>query len=136
MIYSLLLKKIALGFPLFLASYGSTPSPLLSDAMKATNKTENQTINKQVMNDEMKKATSAAAANKSTISSPDMMIVDAKQVAQDWKQAFENLKKKQLPKLVFTLVSNEKITNIVNIEPIDRGLSNDIHTKKFTWNTL
>jgi hypothetical protein len=110
---------------LLLASIEVGPSPLVSKQMQYTNKQENKLISKSVMKDEIKQAAAhqmiGGRGQQQHASSNDIMIVDPKQVAQDWKQAFNMLQNKQQKQLVFKLASGEKIKGITEIDNLTGG---------------
>lgn len=93
--------------------------PLISPGMQQTAKSENSTISKAVM----KKETAQVAANhaRGGSSSPDVMIVDPKEVAKDWTSAFTMLKNKQTGNIVFHLSGGEMIHSIVDVQSLPGG---------------
>lgn len=108
---------------LLLASVDEMPSPLVSQGMKQISKKENKTISKAVMNSAMAQAAaqSKGAPTVKGASTSDIMIVDPKEVAKDWKQAFNMLKVKQTGTLSFHLANGEEIRQIVDIDPLEGG---------------
>lgn len=103
-----------------LSSYTQGPSPLVSRQMQDTTKKENSLIQKAVMEKEVKSAATHQNKMQNTASS-DIMIVDPKEVAKDWKSAFTMLKSKQTGNLVFNLATGENISRIVNIDAMPGG---------------
>lgn len=102
---------------LLLASINS--GPLVSPGMQQSVKEENSTINNAIM----QKATAQVAAKQTSSTSPstDVMIVDPKEVAKDWTNAFIMLKNKQTGTIAFYLTGGEKIENIVDVSPLPGG---------------
>lgn len=123
MTYTIKIKLLMPLLAILFASATGSPSPLVSAGMKETSKNENQTISKAVMNSAIAQA---AGQNKPTPenkggSTNDIMIVDPKEVAQDWKQAFNMLKVKQTGGIIFHLATGEKISEIVDIDALQGG---------------
>ena len=111
--------KLLLPAFVVLLSSAAGPSPLVSSGMKATSKQERQTISKAVMQSEVERA---AGTHKETGGSTnDIMIVDPKEVSQDWKQAFNMLKVKQTGGILFHLANGEKVSDIMEIDALQGG---------------
>jgi hypothetical protein len=120
-----LATKLKLIMPalIILFSAAGPPSPLVSAGMKQISKNENKTISKAVMNSAMADAATQSKPSAGTKggSTSDIMIVDPKEVAKDWKQAFNMLKVKQTGSLTFHLANGEQISQIVDIDPLEGG---------------
>lgn len=100
----------------------SPASPLVSSGMKQTAKNERQTISKAVMTQEIKAASAhKTTSGKGSESTGDIVIVDPKQMASDWKSAFSMLKVKQTSGIIFHLANGEMIQDIMEIEPLEGG---------------
>ena len=102
---------------LFLSSINT--GPLISPGMQQTADAENTTINNALM----QKASAQVATSRSNDSCPpsDVMIVNPKEVAKDWTNAFSMLKTKQTGSIVFYLSGGEKIENIVEVQALPGG---------------
>ncbi len=61
-----------------------------------------------------KAATSQNGAN-------DIMIIDPKIVSSDWTLAFNSLKAKKLPDIIFSLKDNIQISDVFDVEPLPGG---------------
>jgi hypothetical protein len=59
------------------------------------------------------------------------MIIDAKEMAKDWKNAFAMLRNKQTGAIIFTLSTDEVIKDIADIDPLPGG-----YLMLFTLKTL
>lgn len=114
-----------LAFGLMSNAYGASPSPLISQQMKETNKKENNIITQAVMKDEVKQAAMHGyQQNKAAsphASSNDVMIVDPKVVAKDWKEAFTMLQNRQSKGLVFHLSDGSEVKDITEIDTLPGG---------------
>ncbi len=116
---------------ILLSSAGAAPSPLASPAMKATTAQENAIISGAMMKQEMNSG-SGGSSEKTTAAAPnDIMIVDAKEMAKDWKSAFAMLRNKQTGTIVFTLANGEMVKDIADIDPLPGG-----YLMLFTLKTL
>jgi len=114
-----------------LSSAGGAPSPLVSPAMKATSAQENAIISGAVMNQEMNQVSGGSGGRSSGSSPHDIMIIDAKEMAKDWKNAFAMLRNKQTGAIIFTLSTDEVIKDIADIDPLPGG-----YLMLFTLKTL
>ena len=115
--------KLLLPAFVVLLSSAAGPSPLVSSGMKATSKQERQTISKAVMQSEVERAAGLhkATAGAKGGSTNDIMIVDPKEVSQDWKQAFNMLKVKQTGGILFHLANGETVSDIMEIDALQGG---------------
>lgn len=95
---------------------------LASDQEKQLMKKEQQTISKgvsQQIDASMDRVAASSAA--SSGDSSDIMVVDPKTVASDWKAAFASLKEKRVPNPTFILKDKTKISGVSDIEALPGG---------------
>ncbi len=113
---------------ILLSSAGGAPSPLASPAMKARGDQENAMISQSMMKQEMNRGSGGGGAQ----SAPnDIMIIDAKEMAKDWKSAFTMLRNKQPGTIIFTLATGEVVKDIADIDDLPGG-----YLMLFTLKTL
>ena len=110
-------------FATLFLSIGESPSPLVSPAMRQTQRAENKTISKAVMQSEVQRAAAQQATKTKGAmeSASDIMIVDPKEMAKDWAKAFTMLKSKQTGNILFHLANGKMVEDIVSIEPLEGG---------------
>ncbi|MCH9621204.1 MAG: hypothetical protein S4CHLAM20_06210 [Chlamydiia bacterium] len=108
---------------ILLSSVQMQPSPVVPHQTKASKKNDNTLIGQTLMSTELQQASAHHAQVKSPNmpSSNDIMIVDPKEMAKDWKQAFTTLKSKQNQGLLFKLANGEKVKDISNIDTLPGG---------------
>jgi|GEM_PF-3072807 len=116
---------------ILLSSAGETPSPLVSPAMKATSAQENAVITNAVMKQEMTQVSGTSNGRSPASFSNDIMLIDAKEMAKDWKSAFVMLKSKQSGPIMFTLTTGEVVKDIADIDALPGG-----YLMLFTLKTL
>jgi len=134
-----MLKRSLPGLVLLLISAQSPPSPLVSPQMKNTSKKENSIIGAALMKDEVKMASHKGAQHqdqKVLAPTNDIMIVDPKQMASDWKSAFEMLQNKQSSNLKFNLANGKSVNSIASIDTLEGGYLmvftiKDLHGMKY-----
>ena len=111
--------KIRYCIPLFASLLSSlTAAAQTTPAMQQGSNSE-----KATMSAVAQRQTAEASEGSSTDPFPpsDVMIVDPKEVAKDWTNAYSMLKNKQTGNIVFTLRGGEKIESIVEIQPLPGG---------------
>ncbi len=96
-------------------------TPIYNAKTKASMQKEEQTL-MQATSKELANAPSMnAKLAASQASSSDVMIIDPKIVASDWSAAFNSLKSKKLPDIIFSLRDNSTISDVYDVEPLPGG---------------
>ena len=82
---------------------------------------EEQTIKNEVSKQITNSISPSVKAATSQNGASDIMIIDPKVVSNDWTLAFNALKAKKLPDIIFSLKDNIQITDVFDVEALPGG---------------